>query len=95
MKVCVSVAVPKAATGVLVLSPEAAVGTTLAGPMLVPLAEKVTVPVGPFPLLAVAIVAVRVTAVVVVTPEVGVATTDVPVCAGVIDTVLVAEVLFV
>ena len=81
--VCVSVAVPDAGTGEFVLRPEAAVPTTFAVPSVVQPVENVTVPVGPIPLLAVAIVAVSVTAVVVVTPEVGLAPTVVVVGAAV------------
>ena len=92
-KVCVIVAVPNAATGEFVLRPEAAVGTTLALPKVLPPAEKVTVPVGPAPLLDVAIVTVNVTGVVVVTPEVGLAATVAAVCAAAMVTVSVAEVL--
>ena len=91
--VCANVAVPDAATGVFELSPEAAVGTTLAVPKLVPLAEKVTVPVGPAPLLLVAMEAVSVTEVVVVTPLAGLANAVVTVGAAVIVTVFVADVL--
>lgn len=90
---CISVAVPNAATGVFVFKPEAAVGTTAPVPKVEPFAENVTIPVGPAPLLVVAIVAVRVTAVVVVTPELGFAVTEVVVGAAVIDTVFVLDVL--
>ena len=81
-KVCVSVAVPDAGTGTAALGLEALVGTTVAVPSVLPPAENVTDPVGPFPPLVVAIIAVRVTAVVVVMPEVGFGATDVVVGAG-------------
>ena len=74
-KVCVRVAVPKAATGVAAFGLEAFVGTTCAVPKVLPPAENVTMPVGPFPLLPVAMLAVSVTEVVVVTPEAGLAAT--------------------
>jgi len=73
--VCGSVAVPKAGTGVVELRPDAGVGTTGAVPKVLPFAEKVTVPVGPLPALVVAMVAVNVTDVVVVTPDAGLAAT--------------------
>ena len=63
------VAVPKAATGAVVLRPEAAVGTTVIALDVVPLgplAVNVTDPVGPTPPLCVSTVAVNVTFVVVV-----------------------------
>ena len=72
--------------------PEAAVPTTGAVPKLVPLAVNTTDPVGPAPLLAVAIVAVNCTLVVVVGVAVF-AETPVAVCAAVIVTAFVADVL--
>lgn len=91
--VCISVAVPNAGTAEFVLSPEAAVGTTLAVPKLVPFAENVTVPVGPAPPLVVAMLAVSVTAVVVVAPLVGAADTVDVVGAALIVTVSAVDVL--
>jgi hypothetical protein len=92
--VCERVAVPNAATGAAVLRPAAAVGTTLAGPIEVPFAENVTVPVGPAPLLWVAIDAVKVTGVTVVV-EVALATTLAAVVAGVTVTTSAGDVLVV
>jgi hypothetical protein len=57
----VRVAVPLAFVGEEVLRPDALTGTTEAVPMDVPPAEKVTVPVGPTPLLVVPMAAVKVT----------------------------------
>jgi len=86
--VCDRVAVPEAAAVEV-----AAAGTTLAVPRLEPLAENVTVPVGPFPLLTVVIAAVRVTEVVVFTLLVGAAVTDAAVGAAVTITVSVTAVV--
>ena len=85
---------PNAATGVVVLRPAAAVGTTLAVPMELPFAENVTVPVGPAPLLWVARRAVRVTGVTVVA-DVALAVTLAAVVAGVTVTTSVGDVLVV
>jgi hypothetical protein len=92
--VCDIVAVPNAATGDVVLSPTAAVGTTLAVPMEVPFAKNVTVPVGPAPLLWVNTPAVRVTGVTVVA-VVAPGTTLAVVGAGVTVTTRAGEVLAV
>ena len=92
--VCNSVAVPKAATGAVVLRPAAAVPTTVAVPRVLPFALKVTVPVGPAPLLWVAIKAVRVTGVTVVV-EVALAVTLAAVAAGVTVTTSAGDALAV
>jgi hypothetical protein len=92
--VCESVAALNAATGAAVLRPDAAVGTTVAVPRLVPLVENVTVPVGPAPLLWVEINAVRVTGVAVVV-EVALAVTLASVAAGVTVTTSAGDVLAV
>lgn len=74
----------------------AAFGTTAtAEPIVVPPAENVTVPVGPAPLLCVAMVAVSVTDVVVVMPVVGEAATVAEVGAAVIVIASAGEVLAV
>ena len=91
---CESVAALNAATGAAVLRPDAAVGTTVAVPRLVPLVENVTVPVGPAPLLWVEINAVRVTGVAVVV-EVALAVTLASVAAGVTVTTSAGDVLAV
>ena len=75
-------------------SPAAAVGTTVtAEPSAVPPTENVTVPVGPTPVLCVAMVAVSVTAVLLVIPVLGDGATVVVVVAGMIVTTFAGEVL--